>query len=240
MFRYAVVNLRKKLCVTFVFFRGLEKWDDLQSRKKQSPIAVQPIAAQQNAAKQDDIPQNGVQNSSTGMKTDYKAPVSYVYASGSAASVGHAGSAPAVKKESVNARKSGSGVKGKKEPNAIGYGTYDQMPCRIDIYANYIKITHTSMYSGRRDLDKYKSVVKSGKTSDLDKAFNRPYAVNTINIPANALTNWLRMPGITNSPEFTFDRKDRQLHTRVQHTIQVFSPGFDEVLEDFADSHFHY
>lgn len=226
--------------IAFVFFRGLEKWDDLQSRKKQSPIAVQPIAAQQNTAKQDNIPQNGVQNSNIGMKMDYEAPVSYVSASGSAASVGHTGSAPAVKKESVNAKKSGSGVKGKKEPNAIGYGTYDQMPCRIDIYANYIKITHTSMYSGRRDLDKYKSVVKSGKTSDLDKAFNRPYAVNTINIPANALTNWLRMPGITNSPEFTFDRKDRNLHTRVQHTIQVFSPGFDEVLEDFADSHFHY
>lgn len=225
--------------IAFVFFRGLEKWDDLQSRKKQSPI-VQPIAAQQNTAKQDNIPQNGVQNSSTGMKTNYKAPVSHVYASGSAASVGRTGNASAAKKETANTKKSSSGVKGKKEPNASGYGVYDGMPCRIDIYANYIKIIHTSMYSGRRDLDKYKSVVKSGKTSDLDKAFNRPYAVNTINIPANALTNWLRMPGITNSPEFTFDRKDRELHTRVQHTIQVFSSGFDEVLEDFADSHFHY
>lgn len=230
--------------IAFVLFRGLEKWDDIQSRKKQSPIArpiaVQPIAAQQNAAKQDNIQQNGVQNSSAGMKTDNEAHFSHVYVSGSAASAGRTGNASAAKKETVNAKKSSSGVKGKKEPNAIGYGTYDQMPCRIDIYANYIKIIHTSMYSGRRDLDKYKSVVKSGKTSDLDKAFNRPYAGNAINIPANALTNWIRVPGITNYPEFTFDRKDRELHTRVQHTIQVFSPDFDEVLEDFADSHFHY
>ena len=224
--------------IAFVFFRGLEKWDDLQSRKKQSSVA-QPIAIQQNGAKQDNI-QNGVQNSSTGMKADNEAPVSHVYVSDSAASAGRTGNASAAKKETANAKKSSSGVKGKKEPNAIGYGTYDQMPCRIDIYANYIKIIRTSMYSGRRDLDKYKSVVKSGKMSDLDKAFNRPYAGNAINIPANALTNWLRVPGITNSPEFTFDRKNRELHTRVQHTIQVFSPGFDEVLEDFADSHFHY
>lgn len=225
--------------IAFVLLRGLEKWDDFQSRKKQTSVA-QPIAVQQNGAKQDNIHQNGVQNFGTGMRADNDAPVGHVYVSGSAASVGRADSAPAVKKESANARKSSSGVKGKKEPNASGYGTYDQMPCRIDIYANYIKIIHTSMYSGRRDLDKFKSVVKSGKTSDLNKAFNRPYAGNTINIPANALTNWLRVPGFTSYPEFTFDRKNRELHTRVQHTIQVFSPDFDEVLEDFADSHFHY
>ena len=131
--------------IAFVFFRGLEKWDDLQSRKKQSPIA-QPIAAQQNVSKQDSIPQNGVQNSNIGMKMDYEAPVSYVSASGSAASVGRAGSAPAAKKESANAKKSASGAKGKKEPNASGYGVYDGVPCRIDIYANYIKITQTSYY----------------------------------------------------------------------------------------------
>ncbi len=53
------------------------------------------------------------QNSSTGMKADNEAPVSHVYVSGSAASVGRAGSAPATK-ESANAKKSASGVKGKR------------------------------------------------------------------------------------------------------------------------------
>lgn len=231
--------------IAFVFFRGLEKWDDLQSRKKQSPIA-QPITAQQNVSKQDSIPQNGVQNSNIGMKMDYEAPVSYVSASGSAASVGRAGSAPAAKKESANAKKSASGAKGKKEPNASGYGVYDGVPCRIDIYANYIKITQTSYYfhksanySMRHDLTSFEVNVETGYSSELDKAFDRSYVINTINIPANALTDWSGT-SFFGKPEFTFNRKNRELHTREQHTIKVFSPGFDEVLDDFANSHFHY
>ena len=180
------------------------------------------------------------------MKMDYEAPVSYVSASGSAASVGRAGSAPAAKKESANAKKSASGAKGKKEPNASGYGVYDGVPCRIDIYANYIKITQTSYYfhksanySMRHDLTSFEVNVETGYSSELDKAFDRSYVINTINIQANALTDWSGT-SIFVKPEFTFNRKNRELHTREQHTIKVFSPGFDEVLDDFANSHFHY
>lgn len=235
--------------IAFVFFRGLEKWDDLQSRKKQSPIAqpiaVQPIAAQQNTAKQDNIPQNGVQNSSTGMKTNYKAPVSHVYASGSAASAGRTGNASAAKKETANTKKSSSGVKGKKEPKASGYGVYDGMPCRIDIYANYIKITLTSRYaskvkySGIQNIGVFESDVKSKHQFNLGEAFDRPYVSQTINIPANALTDWSRT-SFVGSKEFTFSRKNHTLHTRELHRIRICSPGFDEVLDDFANSHFHY
>ena len=74
---------------------------------------------------------------------------------------------------------------------------------------------------------------------ELDKAFDRSYVINTINIPANALTDWSGT-SFFGKPEFTFNRKNRELHTREQHTIKVFSPGFDEVLDDFANSHFHY
>lgn len=216
--------------VAFGFFRDMERGSD---SRLLSAIAGQQGGSSQNV---------GYASNSQSVSGDNSATVNSSTAwntqTGASSVAQNSQARPGSSRTSSSS--SSSKQKKKKGPDTSGYCSYDGRMCRVDIYANYIKIVPTSMYVGSRDFDRFVNDVKMRNSRNLDKAFEKPFAQNAINIPANALTNFARKSEYSRYPEFTFDRKNRELGGRIYHTITVISPDFDKDLEEFGDTHYHY